>query len=199
MNMYKWKNKSMEWTSWRNSKRWRWERRSVSHVTSSRLLLFSGSVVSDSLWPHGLQHAGLPCPPSPGACSNSRPLSQWCHATISSSVAPFSSCPQSFPTSGSLLVCRLSNLRWPKYWSFSFSISSSSKYSGFIYFKIDWLDLLAVQGALKSLFLAPQSEDISSSALSLFYCPALTSVHDCWKNHSFDYTDLCRQSGVSAF
>ena len=63
---------------------------------------FSCSVVSDSLWPHGLQHARLPCPlPSPGACSNSCPLSQWCHPTISSSFVPFSSCLQSFPASGS--------------------------------------------------------------------------------------------------
>ena len=63
-------------------------------------LLSSSSVGSDSLRPHGLQHARLPCPsPSPGACSNSCPLSQWCHPTISSSVAPFSSCPQSFPAS----------------------------------------------------------------------------------------------------
>ena len=63
---------------------------------------FSHSVVSDSLRPHGLQHARLPCPsPTPGACSNSCPTTQWCHPTISSSVAPFSSCPQSFPSSGS--------------------------------------------------------------------------------------------------
>ena len=68
-------------------------------------LLFSCSVVSDSLWPHGLQHARLPCPsPSPGACSNSHPLSQWCHSTILSSVVPFSSCLQSFPASGSFLM-----------------------------------------------------------------------------------------------
>ena len=68
----------------------------------------------NSLWPHGLQHARLPCPsPSSRACSNSCPLSQQCHPTISSSVAPFSSCPQSFPASGSFL-----RIRWPRYWSF---------------------------------------------------------------------------------
>ena len=72
------------------------------------LLLFSCSVMSDSLRPHGLQHAGLPCPsPSPGACSNSLPLSRWCHPTISSSVVPFSSCIQSFPTSGSFPMSQL--------------------------------------------------------------------------------------------
>ena len=71
-------------------------------------MLFSRSVVSDSLWPHGLQHARLPCPsPSPRACSNSCPWSRWCHPTISSSAAPFSSCLQSFPASGSFLMSQL--------------------------------------------------------------------------------------------
>ena len=75
-----------------------WDR---SHSIYGMLLLFSHSVASDSLWPHGLQHARLPCPsPSPGVCSNSCPLSQWCHTTISSSVSPFSSCPQPFPVLG---------------------------------------------------------------------------------------------------
>ena len=74
----------------------------------SWLLFFSRSVVSDSLWPHGLKHAWLPCPLlSPGVCSNSYPLSQWCQPTISSSVAPFSSCPQSFPASGSFPMSQL--------------------------------------------------------------------------------------------
>ena len=72
------------------------------------LLLFSLSVVSNTLQPHGLQHARLPCPwPSPGAGSNSYPLSQWCHPTISSSVVPFSSCPQPFPASGSFPMSQL--------------------------------------------------------------------------------------------
>ena len=72
------------------------------------LLLFSRSVVSDFLWPHGLQHARLPCPsPSPGVCSDLRPLSRWCHPTISSSVTLFSSCLQSFPASGSFPVSQL--------------------------------------------------------------------------------------------
>ena len=86
---------------------------------------FSCSVVSDSLWPHGLQHTSLPCPsPTPGAYSNSRPLSRWCHPAISSSVVPFSSHLQSFPirvfSSESVLF-----IRCPKYWSFSFNISPS--------------------------------------------------------------------------
>ena len=114
-------------------------------------LLFSHSVVSDSLWPHGMQYARLPCPsPSPGACSNSCPLSQWCPPTISSSVVPLFSRLQSFPAS--VFSNELALLiRWPKYWSFSFSISPSNEYSGLISFRIDWFDLLAVQGTLKSL------------------------------------------------
>ena len=96
------------------------------------LLLFTCKGVSNSLWPHGLQHAGLPCPtPSPGTCSNLCTLSQWCHPTISSSVVPFSSCPQSLPVSGSFPMSQL--FAWgftsPKYWSFSFSISPSDEYS----------------------------------------------------------------------
>ena len=71
-------------------------------ILMTRKLLFSCSVMSDFLWPHGLQHSRLPCLPlSPGVCSNSCPLSWWCHPTISSSVVSFSSCPQSFPASGS--------------------------------------------------------------------------------------------------
>ena len=103
-----------------------------------------------TLWPHGLLHARLPCPSlSPRVCSDSCPLSRWCHL-ISSSVAPFSSCPQSFPASGSFSMSQLC-IKWPKHWSFSFSISLSNKYLGLISFRIDWLDLLAVQGTLKSL------------------------------------------------
>ena len=102
-----------------------------------------------TLRPHGLQHASLPCPSlSPRVCSNSHPLSQWCHPTISSSVIPFSSCPQFFPASGSFPVNRLF-ARWPKYWSFS--ISPSNEYLGLISFRMDWFDLLAFQGTLKSL------------------------------------------------
>ena len=104
-----------------------------------------------TLQPHGLQHSRLPCPsPTPRAYSNSCPLSQWCHPTISSSVAPFSSCPQSFPASGSFPELAL-RIRWPKYWNFSFRISPSNEYSGFISFRIDYFDLLTVQGTLKNL------------------------------------------------
>ena len=97
---------------------------------------------------HGLQHTRLPRPsPSPGACSNSCSLSQSCHPTISSSATPFSSCPQSFPASGSFpMLTPL--IGWPKYWSFSFSISPSSEYPGLISFRMDWVDLFAARGTL---------------------------------------------------
>ena len=109
------------------------------------------SVVSTSLQPHGLQHTRLPCPSlSPRVCSNSSPLSWWCHPTISSSVIPFSSCLQSFPALGSSNESTL-HIRWPRYWSFSFSISPSNEYSGLISFRINWFDCLAVQGTLKRL------------------------------------------------
>ena len=78
------------------------------------------------------------------------------------------------------------HIRQPKYWSFSFSISSSNDYSGLISFRIDWFELLAVQGTLKSLPQCHSSKAINSSALSLLYSPTLTSIHDYWKNHSLD-------------
>ena len=90
-------------------------------------------------------------------------------------------------------------IRWPNYWSFSFSISPLNECSGFISFRIDWFDLLAVQGTLKESSPALQFESINSVVLSLLYGPTLTSIHDYWKNHSFDYMDLCQQVDVSAF
>ena len=87
------------------------------------------------------------------------------------------------------------HIRWPKFWSFSFSISPSNEYSGLIFFSMDWLDLLAVQGTLKSL---PQHHSSEASILwhSSFFIVQLTSIHDHWKNHSLDQTDLCWQSNV---
>ena len=90
-------------------------------------------------------------------------------------------------------------IRWPKYWSFSFSISPSNEYLGLISFRMDSLDLLAVQGTLKSLLQHHCFKSINSSVLSFLYSPTLTSIQDYWKNHSFEYTDLCWQSNVSAF
>ena len=101
--------------------------------------------------------------------------------------------PSIFPSirvfSNELALC----IKWPKYWSFSFSISLSNEYSGLISFRIDWFDLLAVEGTLKSLLQHHNLKaSISSLGLSLLYGSTLTSVHDCWKNHSFDYIDLCQ-------
>ena len=89
------------------------------------------------------------------------------------------------------------HMRWPKYWSFSFSISPSNEHPGLVSFKMDWLDLLTVQGTQES---SPTSQfkSIISSVLSLLYSPILTSKCDYWKNHSFDWMNLCQQSGVSA-
>ena len=116
-------------------------------------LLVSHSVMSNSLWPHGLQHVRLPYLSStPRAWSNSCPLSQWCHPTISSSVIPFSFCLQSFPASGPFPVSQFFSSGGQSIGSFSFSISPSNEYSGLISFRIDWFDLLAVQGTFKSLF-----------------------------------------------
>ena len=113
---------------------------------------------------------GLPCPsPTPGTCSDSCPLSQWCHLTISSSVIPFSLCLQST----SLRVFSMESvlcLRWPKYWSFSFSISPSNEYSGLISFRMDWFNFLAVQGTLKSHL------QHHSTKLSILLCSAFFIV-----------------------
>ena len=115
------------------------------------MVQFSHSVVSDSLQPHGMQHARLTCPsPTPGACSNSCPSSWWCHPTISSSGIPFSSHLQSFPASGSFQMSQF-------FLSSGQSIGTSASASvhpmniQLISFRIDWFDL-AVQGTLKSLF-----------------------------------------------
>ena len=111
----------------------------------------SHSVVSDSLRPHELQHARPPCPsPAPRVHPNSCALSWWCHPAISSSVVPFSSCPQSPPASVFSNESAL-HMKWPKFWSFSLSISPTNEHPGLISCRMDWLDLLAVQGTCKSL------------------------------------------------
>ena len=110
-----------------------------------------------------MQHTRLPCPSlSPGVCSNSCPLSWWCYPTISFSVAPFSSCSQSFPAPGSFAMSRLFTSGGQKYWSFSYIISPSNEYLGLISLRIDWFDLLAVWGNLKSLL---QHHNLKASIL----------------------------------
>ena len=90
------------------------------------------------------------------------------------------------------------HIRCPKYWSFSFSISPFNEYSGLNSLRMEWLDILAVQGTLKSP-LQHYNSTINSLVCSFLYSPTLTFIHDYWKNHSSDYTDLCQQSDVSAF
>ena len=125
--------------------------------------------MSDSLQPHELQHARPPWPsPTPGVHSDSCPLSQWCHPAISSSVVPFSSCPQSLPPSVFSNESTL-HMRWPKYQNFSFSIIPSKEIPGLI-FRMDWLDLLAVQRTLKSLI------QHHSSKASILHCSAFFTV-----------------------
>ena len=131
------------------------------------LVQLSSSVMSDYLWPYGLQHARLPCPlPATGACSDSCPLSWWCHPTFSPCVVPFSFCFRSLPASRSFPKSQFLSIRWPKYWSFGFSVSLSNEYSGLISFRMDGLDLLAIQGTLKSLL------QHHSSKASVLQCSA---------------------------
>ena len=108
--------------------------------------------MSSSLWPHGLKHARLLYPwRTPGACSNSCPLSQWWYPTISSSCHPLLLLPSIFPSIRVFSNESVLWIRWPNFWRFSFNITFSNEYSGLISFRMDWLDLLAVQGSLKSL------------------------------------------------
>ena len=152
---------------------------------------FSRSVVSDSLRPHEPQHTRPPCPsPTPRVHPNPCPSSQWCHPTISSSVVPFSSLPSIFPSIRVFSNKSALHMRWPKYWSFSFNISSSSEHPGLISFRMDWLDILAVQGTLKSL-LQHHSSKASILQRSAFFIVQMSHPYmifhtSYWKSHSFD-------------
>ena len=153
---------------------------------------FSLSVVSDSLRPHELQHARPPCPsPTPGAYPNSCPLSRWCHPTISSSVVPFSFCPQSFPASGSFQMSQF--FTWGGQ-NIGASISASVLPVNIQYwFPLGWTGWISLLSkALSRVFsnTTVQKHQFFSTQLSL-YSPTFTSIHDYWKIHSFDYMDLC--------
>ena len=153
---------------------------------------FSCSVVSDSLQPHGLQHTRLPCPsPTPGACSSSCPLSQVMPSNHLILCHPLFLLPSIFPSIRVFSNESVFQIRWPKYWSFSFSISPSDEYSG--------LSSPYSPRDSQESSPAPQFESINSLVLSILYGATLTSVHNYWKNHSFDYIDLCRQSDISDF
>ena len=159
--------------------------------------LFSHSVMASSLWRHGLQHAPLSSTMSQSLLKfMSIELMMLCNHRIL--CRPLLLLPSVFPSlrifSNESAPC----IRWPKYWSFSFCISPSNEFSGLISYKIEWFNLLAILGILQSSP-GPQFKGINSLVLSLLYGPAVTSVHDYWKNHSFDCMDLCWQSNVSAF
>ena len=148
---------------------------------------FSHSVIPDSLLPHGLQHTRPPClSPTPGVHPNPCPLSSWCHPIISSSAVPFSSCLQSFSAWGSFPMSQL----WASGGQSIGVTASTSVLSmntqDYISFRMDWFDLLAVQGTLKSLLQHHSSKASISSMLSFLYSPTLTSIHDYWKNYSLD-------------
>ena len=148
-------------------------------MNHSKILLFSHSVMSDSLYPMDCITPGF-------TVLHHFPEFAQTHAGEFESVMPSNHLilchpllllPSIFPNIRVLSSKSTLHIKWPKYWSFSFSMSRSNEYSGLISFRMDWLDLLAVQGTLKSL-LQPQFKSINSLALSLLYCPTLTLIHD---------------------
>ena len=155
--------------------------------------------MSSSLWPHGLQNARPPCPsPTPGACSNSCPMSWWCHPTISSSLVPFSSCPQSFPAAGSFPMSQFFTSGGQR-----IGPSASTSVLPMIiqdWFPLGWTGCISLQTkGLSRVFsnTTVQKYQFYSTQLSLW---SNSHIHnDYSKNHSFDHMDLCWQSGVSAF
>ena len=159
----------------------------------------SSSVVCNSLWPHGLQHARPPCPsPTPRVYSNSWPLSQWCHPTVSSSVMPFSSCLQSFSASGSFPMSQLFAPGGQSIGVFSFSISLFNEYSGLISLGLTgWI-------SLQTKWLSRVFSNTTIQKHQFFgTLPFLWSISHTGmiigKMNSFDYKDLQRQSDVFAF
>ena len=157
-----------------------------SDTASVSSVQFSHSVVYDSLWPHEPQHARPPCPsPTPGVHPNPCSLSRWCHPTILSSVVPFSSCPQSFPASGSF---QMSQFFTPGGQSIGVSASilvlpiNTQDWSPLGW--TCWISLQSKDSQESSPI--PQLKNINSSVLSFLYSATLTSIHDHWKNPSLD-------------
>ena len=151
---------------------------------------FSRSVVSNSLQPHRMQHARLPRPsPTPRACSNSCPSHWWCHSNHLILCRPLLLPPSIFPSIRVFCNELALHIRWSKFWGFS----SCNEYSGLISFMIDWFDP-AVQGTIKSIL-----QNHSSKALIVWCSVFSWSNSHYWKNRSFNYMDLHRQSNVSAF
>ena len=158
----------------------------LSGVRTKYSVQFSCSVTSNSLQPHGLQHTRPPCPPpTPRACSNSCPLSWWCHPTTSSSVVPFSSCLQSLPASGSSPMSKF--FTWGDQ---SIAVSASTsvlRMNVQDWSPLGWTGLISLQSkGLSRVFSTTTVQRINSSPLSFLHSPTLTSIHDYWKNHSPD-------------
>ena len=163
------------------------------------LLLFSHSVMSNSATPWTSAHE------APLSFTISWSLLKLMCIELVMPYNPLILChpllllPSIFPSNRVFSNESALHIRWPKYWSLRFGISPSSKYSGLTSFRMDWLDLLAVQGILKSLLQHHSSKASVFHCSAFLNCPAHTSVNDYWKNHSFDYMDFCRQGNVSAF
>ena len=155
--------------------------------------------MSNSLRPYEPQHARPPCPSiTPGVYPNSCASSRWCHPTISSSVVPFSSCPQSLPASRSFPMSQLFTRGGQ-----SIGVSASASVLPMNtqdWSPLGWTGWFSLQSRdSQESSPTPQFKNINSSALSFLHSPTLTSIHYYWKNHSFHYTDVCRQSDLSAF
>ena len=183
----KWMN---QWTLWVNVRFglfFPWEEgQSKTFLTQHPLVQFSHSVVSDSLQPHELQHARPPCPsPTPGVHPNSCPSSRWCHPAISSSVIPFSSCPESLPASESFPMSQL--FEWGGQ---STGVSASASFlpvSTQDWSPLGWTGWISLQSkGLSRVFSNTTIQKHQFFALSFIHSPTLTSIHDYWKNHSFD-------------
>ena len=147
---------------------------------------FSRSVVSDSLWPHDLQNTRPPCPsPTPGVYSNSCPSSRWCHPAISSSVVPFSSCPQSLPASGSFPVSQL--FSWGGQSTGVSASASVLPVNTQDWFPLGWTGWISLQSkGLSRVFSNTTVQKHQFLALSFLYSPTLTFIHDHWKNHTLN-------------
>ena len=160
---------------------------------------FSHSVMSEFLQPHEPQHARPLCPsPTPRLFPNPCPLCRWCFPTISSSAVPFSSCPQSLPASGSFQMSQLFSLGGQTIGvSASTSVLPVNTQDWYPLGWTGWISLPSRDSQESSP--TPQFKNINSSVLSFLYIPTLTSIHNHWKNHSLDWTDLCWQNNVSAF
>ena len=154
--------------------------------------------MSDSLWHHEPQHTRPPCPsPTPRVHPNPCPSSRWCHPAISSSVVPFSSCPQSLPASGSFPLSQL--FAWGGQ---NIGVSASTSVIPMNtqdWSPLGWTGWISLRSKGLSRVFSNTTVQKHQSALSFLYTPTLTSIHDHWKNHSLDQTDLCWQSNVSAF